>query len=992
MRRRIPARVALGILALAAADCSTPPPGAYVARSDAADVVELAPGPGGEACRMLPAGRGAEVYCGPWDSPGARVHAVIPALPLPAAVERARSGLAARLDCDAPRPTTILGGQPAALMQCRRRHGGWPSFALVAEAGGGIWQVDGVLPAMAAAERAVGVLSGLATAAGPAPPSAALDLLAAQLARAAFSTGDIAQFEQLMTLGRNANQAERFVAAETAYRAALALQERLLGAGSPDTFAPMVRLAVQLSNQGRFAEADALFGSAARLAPRSADPLARALLAHYRGLHLANQGQADRALAAFAEAEALYAPELPPELRGRTPAPLPVLSATAADPLAARAVVGVVETRRNRAALLRALGRPAEATAAAARAEALAAAAPGLAGADQVAARLSRTGGAAAEEGGLIAAAEGSYRQSAEHFALGVPRSRPYAETLLLRAGARLESGARPESVLPLCRDAAAILRDLREGGSPQVVGPCVTAFVEASRRAAAPQALLGEGFATAQLAQGAVTTTQIARAAARLAEGARNPAVADAIRTRDQAGRAVADLLRERDALTAAAAREGRRADSAAIDARIAEAQAMAAEADQAAQAAAPGFAQLLQSAVTAEAALGALAPGEALVSMSLPPQGPGWVFLLHDGSITAGRIDAPAAEIEALVARLRASVEAGDGAKPFDAEAAWLLHRALFAEVAGPLAAARRLVVAPAGPLLSLPFGVLAEAEPRAARGHQGVQFLLARLPVTHVPAPASLVALRRAGPSQAARPWFGFGAPVPIPLARAERTFPQAPGCGRLLAALGPLPTATLELNASAQFMGAGPAEIRSGPAFTAAAVRRTPLRDYRVLHFATHGLLPRELSCLPEPAIIASPPAGAPDAAGALLTAATVLDLDLDADAVVLSACNSGGGAAAGESLSSLARAFFYAGTRGLVVTHWYVDDAAATRTVAIMLRNYRRGMDLAEALRRSQLDLVGSAGPAGHPAFWAPFALMGPGPAGSGAAVAAAAGG
>ena len=169
-----------------------------------------------------------------------------------------------------------------------------------------------------------------------------------------------------------------------------------------------------------------------------------------------------------------------------------------------------------------------------------------------------------------------------------------------------------------------------------------------------------------------------------------------------------------------------------------------------------------------------------------------------------------------------------------------------------------------------------------------------------------------------------------------------------------------------------------KIDTPHSFTADAVRRAHLRDHRIVHFATHGLLPRELSCVPEAALLASVSPGAPNAAGALLTAATVMDFDLDADAVLLSACNSGGGAAAGESLSGLARAFFYAGARSLLVTHWYVDDAAATRVVALALHGLSRGEDLAEALRAAQLDLARNIPEWGHPAFWAAFALVGPG--------------
>jgi CHAT domain-containing protein len=172
---------------------------------------------------------------------------------------------------------------------------------------------------------------------------------------------------------------------------------------------------------------------------------------------------------------------------------------------------------------------------------------------------------------------------------------------------------------------------------------------------------------------------------------------------------------------------------------------------------------------------------------------------------------------------------------------------------------------------------------------------------------------------------------------------------------------------------------------GADFTAANLRNAGLERYRVLHLATHALLPGELSCLPEPAIMLSSASGARDAGGAFLRASEVLGLRLDADLVVLSACNTGGpsGEGGGEALSGLARSFFYAGARGLLVTHWAVDDAASALTVADTLRRQQSGEASAVALRGAQMLILDEAGrrlPAefAHPYYWAPFALIGDG--------------
>ncbi len=197
-------------------------------------------------------------------------------------------------------------------------------------------------------------------------------------------------------------------------------------------------------------------------------------------------------------------------------------------------------------------------------------------------------------------------------------------------------------------------------------------------------------------------------------------------------------------------------------------------------------------------------------------------------------------------------------------------------------------------------------------------------------------------------------------------------------------GSRPVADTTLLRAAQFAARGD----PGAAYyTVRAVEQVDLRNYEVIHFAAHALLPSELRCVDEPAIVTSAAAGAPDVTGALLTATDVTGLKLDADLVILSACNTGGPGqtTGGESLSGLARAFFYAGARSMMVTHWSVNDQATAFLVVDTLRHLRSGQTSggAASLRLAQLDMLAEAGrampaAAAHPYYWASFALIGEG--------------
>lgn len=1008
MRRLVQYVFAALVLGLAA--CSRPPESAYVAGSQSSRSeggVAIGKNASGEDCSQNAVGDGADLYCGTWLQPSARIRkppAGSPATPAEIATSGPwRAGLEQRFSCQPPAATTILGDVPALLLQCTRRVGGWAHIALVATIGGRTWLADGVQPALPVVERGIGVLSGRLPAASAAlnvQGGAAQRLLAERAAARAFSSGDVGEYDRLMRVADDSNRTEDFAGAEKNLRAALALQQKALGSDNPNIVVSLISLALQVSNQRRFTEADALFTRAGRLVAAADDPLQAVRLLHYQALHAGNQGKADDALALLARAGRGYAEHLPDEVRNARPRAAVRVGATGAGsgmaellpsremlsaPSTRTALLGLIEVRRREAALLRRAGRLEESAVALRQAGDLVSG-NGLRQ-PIITARLARTGGGiVAQTEGAAAAAE-EYGRAAAIFSQALPESRPLAETLLLRAGQMVRTG-KTSSADETCLRAVKLLRQLRVGTDAVLLAPCLDAFAAAaSSRPSESQKWLSEMFEAAQLAQGGVTSQQIAQATARLSENARDPKVAVAIRAREDIRARLAELYRERDQLEPAA---GTNAPSASpdLDAKIMKAQEEAAEADSTLQVASPNYGQLIQQVAPAADVLSSLSPGEAFVSLALNDTG-GWAFAIRNGRIAVSPIPGGLPEITQLVRRVRNSIENTTGTPPpFDTEAAHAIYRATLAGLEDDLKGAEAMVIVPSGPLLSLPFELLLTG-PTSSEAIATAPWLVRRVSISHVPAAANFVSLRKiAGNSRATRPWFGFGDFRPATLAQATRTFGNdCTDSARLFAAMPPLPFARTELEASRRLLGASPTDALLGPAFTVPGVKRTPLKDVRILHFATHALLPAELRCQAEPAIVTSAPTGSPDASASLLTASAILDLDLDADTVILSACNSGGpgGTTAGESLSGLARSFFYAGARSLLVTHWSVNDQIAAYLVADSLRrlNDAPSLGITGAMRAAQLAMLDEAGKAfvaeiAHPFYWAPFAVIGEG--------------
>jgi len=398
-----------------------------------------------------------------------------------------------------------------------------------------------------------------------------------------------------------------------------------------------------------------------------------------------------------------------------------------------------------------------------------------------------------------------------------------------------------------------------------------------------------------------------------------------------------------------------------------------------------------------------------EAFVLFSLGESG-SFVFALTRDKVDWKRIALGTGALSQKVASFRRGLNVGkaDDASGksglFDLTLANELYVALLGPVEGLVKDKRSLLVAPSGALTALPFHLLVTEKPAAAipdkiAGYRDAAWLLKRQAVSVLPSVSSLEALRAfARNDQAIKPMTGFGDPVFNPSGAGAETrtasrslaneayadFWQGVGVDRamLADALPQLPDTADELKAVAKDLSVAASDVHLGSDASETTVKRAPLADYRIIYFATHGLVAGDIKGVAEPSLALSIPKQPSALDDGLLTASEVAQLKLNADWVVLSACNTIAGDKPGaEALSGLARSF-YAGARALLVTHWAVDSEAATRltTSTFDLLKAEPGIGRAEALRRAMLTYLNdtSLPRNAYPALWGPFALIGEG--------------
>ena len=435
----------------------------------------------------------------------------------------------------------------------------------------------------------------------------------------------------------------------------------------------------------------------------------------------------------------------------------------------------------------------------------------------------------------------------------------------------------------------------------------------------------------------------------------------------------------------------------------------------------------------VTLSEVHGLLQPGEALVAL-YPSERHTYVWAIpYKGEVKFSPVPLGKNQMDFIISCLRIALDPeprrfGD-IPEFDLDLAYGLYSKLLKPVEKGLKGVTDLLVIAHGPFGQLPISLLptqpvklGEKKGELFSKYRQVPWLIRRVSITRLPSASSLAILRKLPHGDPFRKAFaGFGDPFfnTEQLAQAREKgsgegMPESRG-GRLhvrsirltrtgnldsetiisshLGLLKRLPDTAEEIRGIAQALNADLDEdIFLGEKASEHQVKTMDLSDRRVIAFATHALVPGDLDGLYQPALALASPSVIGDTEDGLLTMGEIMRLKLNSDWVVLSACNTGAAHGAGaEAVSGLGRAFFYAGTRAILVSMWPVETTSAEKLTTGLFRYQKEDTTLsrARALRESILALISGPGfkdkatgkivaSYAHPIFWAPFIIVGDG--------------
>ncbi len=813
-----------------------------------------------------------------------------------------------------------------------------------------------------------------------------------------FAAKDQIRYENLIQLAHKLNGQQKYEESETLLRQALELQTELLGADAEPIVATLIDLALELSNNRRFEESAALYRRAETILQKSTDETLKARYLAYLGYDSANRGVFDDALKNIKASIVLWRKIA--ENGTNSLASLALISEDSSpsdqedlntvekgelamalnfEALMALKVEDLADAQISASESLQILQSTKELP---------------VLWRPQV---LSTLGDISLAQGRMAAA--DTYFSTALQYLKQINIESIETVKILMKLATGFQAEGLPTSAIVTFREAIKMAAELTENSVGAFTNDQLTAFAasvvslaDAEQDIGLKRALYAEAFQAFQMTRSnVIEKTMIATLSRQITSDPDLSNLLGLIQTQE----------RGRDADKAELAFESTLPDNkrdsereATLLSRIKSKEQRVSQLRKKLEIDFPGFNNSTSTRpVELEALQSALFPTEGVLSIIVGSKD-SYAQLVTRGDIKIVRVRENLLSIAQTIQHLRLGLDIeGGSVNEFDLDGAHTLYRNIFSDLKELLSGVKHLIVISNGALSSLPLSLLV-TEPSKPGDYVNTQWLGKKMATSYSPSLKSFLLARQTSPKTIASKMFlGFGDPKLMPSdAKSPSSLKNSevncrklgPAPASLLMTMASLPDTAIELKTISSALKDGQSNnVFLGSNATETNLRAQKLDDYRVLYFATHGLLPGELKCQEEPALVLTPP---PTSAktkeeDGLLEASEIAALKINADLVVLSACNTGGsgGKFGGDALSGLAESFFHAGARSLLVSQWQVPSKATTQLMTGVFK--KLGPDLnaggAFSLQESQISMM-SIPKTAHPVFWAAFEWIGDG--------------
>ena len=338
-------------------------------------------------------------------------------------------------------------------------------------------------------------------------------------------------------------------------------------------------------------------------------------------------------------------------------------------------------------------------------------------------------------------------------------------------------------------------------------------------------------------------------------------------------------------------------------------------------------------------------------------------------------------------LIAKVIKSVKISETGKlnKFDFKNSKIIYDIILKPVENIILDKKELIIIPHKSLSSLPIEILVSNKTKATNSFisSKVDCVGKKFAISYYPSIYSFYNLKKVNFSKAKYSFLGLGNPD---LRSSNQAVTKKMDYSKLMSRgiansdeirkMNNLPETADELNFIANIFKKN-SKLYLGKDFNETKIKSLDLSNYRFISFATHAVIANQINNIAEPGLILTPPKKSTKDNDGILTVTEIEKLNLNSDIVILSACNtaSNDGSPNGEGLSGLTSAFFQAGTKSMLVTHWDVETNSAVKLTTGALSKYNKETNLSVALQKTKIEMI-SNDKTSHPFFWAPFTLIG----------------